>query len=56
MSSDRSGVCTGNRGLVFSPTQTSTRGGDSSVVRTPDSWSKSRVFESLQERQENFLL
>ena len=33
-----------------------TRGGDSSVVRAPDSWSKGRGFESLQERRENFLL
>ena len=31
-------------------------GGDSSVVRAPDSWSKGRGFESLQERRENFLL
>ena len=31
-------------------------GGDSSVVRAPDSWSKGRGFESLQERPENFLL
>ena len=31
-------------------------GGDSSVVREPDSWSKGRGFESLQERRENFLL
>ena len=31
--------------------------GDSSVVRAPDSWLKSRGFESLvQERRENFLL
>ena len=30
--------------------------GDSSVVRAPDSWSKGRGFESLQERRENFLL
>ena len=31
--------------------------GDSSVVRTPDSWLKSRGFQSLaQERRENFLL
>ena len=29
---------------------------DSSVVRALDSWSKGRRFESLQERQENFLL
>ena len=32
------------------------RGGDSSVVRAPDSWSKGHGFESLQERRENFLL
>ena len=32
------------------------RGGDSSVVRAPDLWSKGRKFESLQERRENFLL
>ena len=31
-------------------------GGDSSVVRAPDSWLKSRGFESLLERRENFLL
>ena len=31
-------------------------GGDSSVVRAPDSWFKGRGFESLQERRENFLL
>ena len=30
--------------------------GDSSVVRAPDSCLKGRVFESLQERRENFLL
>ena len=33
-----------------------TRDGDSSVVRVPDSWLKGHGFESLQERQENFLL
>ena len=32
------------------------RGGDSTVVRAPDSWLKSRGFKSLQERRENFLL
>ena len=32
------------------------RGGDSSVVRAPDSWSKGRGFESLLGRWENFLL
>ena len=32
------------------------RGGDSSVVRAPDSWLKGRGFESLLERWENFLL
>ena len=31
-------------------------GGDSSVVRAPDSWSKGRGFESLQERREYLLL
>ena len=31
-------------------------GGDSSVVRVPDSWLKGRGFESLLERQDNFLL
>ena len=31
-------------------------GGDSSVVRAPDSRSKGRGFESLLERRENFLL
>ena len=30
------------------------RGGDSSVVRAPDSWLKGRGFESLLERLENF--
>jgi len=30
--------------------------GDSSVVRARDSWSKSRGFESRQERREHFLL
>ena len=30
--------------------------GDSSVVRTRDSWLKGRGFESLQERRKNFLL
>ena len=31
-------------------------GGDSSVVRAPDSWLKGRGFESLLERRENFIL
>jgi len=31
-------------------------GGDSSVVRAPNSWLKGRGFESLLERWENFLL
>ena len=31
-------------------------GGDSSVVRAPDSWLKGRGFESLLERREKFLL
>ena len=31
-------------------------GGDSSVVRAPDSWLKGRGFESLLERRGNFLL
>ena len=31
-------------------------GGDSSVVRAPDSWLKGLGFESLLERRENFLL
>ena len=31
-------------------------GGDSSVVRAPDSRLKGRGFESLLERRENFLL
>ena len=31
-------------------------GGDSSVVRTPDSLLKGRGFESLQDRREHFLL
>ena len=31
-------------------------GGDSSVVRAPDSWLKGRGFESLLERRENFVL
>ena len=34
----------------------STGGGDSSVVRAPDSLLKGRGFESLLERRENFLL
>ena len=33
-----------------------TGGGDSSVVRAPDSWLKGRGFESLLERRENFIL
>ena len=37
-------------------TTTSPRSGDSSVVRAPDSWLKGHGFESLQERQGNFLL
>ena len=32
------------------------KGGDSSVVRAPDSWSKGCGFESLLERGDNFLL
>jgi len=32
------------------------RGGDSSVVKAPDSWLKGRGFESLLEWRENFLL
>ena len=32
------------------------QGGDSSVVRAPDSWLKGRRFESLQKQCENFLL
>ena len=39
-----------NTGLVI------LRGGDSSVVRAPNSWLKGRGFESLLERRENFLL
>ena len=31
-------------------------GGDSSVVRAPDSWLEGRGFESLLERRENFFL
>ena len=49
-----------NRQDLFTNTQnTSTLkkgGGDSSVVRAPDSWLKGRGFESLLERRENFLL
>ena len=41
--------------LFFNASQ-KTGGGDSSVVRATDSWSKGRGFESLQERRENFLL
>ena len=37
--------CEANRGFG---------GGDSSVVRAPDSWLKGRGFESLLERRENF--
>ena len=37
-------------------TKTTIGGGDSSVVRAPDSWSKGRRFESLLERWENVLL
>ena len=33
-----------------------TGGGDNSVVRALDSWLKCRLFKSLQERWENFLL
>ena len=35
---------------------TGSGGGDSSVVRAPDSWLKGRGFESLQERRDNFIL
>ena len=31
-------------------------GGDSSVLRAPDSWLKGHGFESLQERRDNFLI
>ena len=41
--------------LFLSPPQPS-GSGDNSVVRAPDSWSKGRGFESLQERRDNFLL
>ena len=34
----------------------SSGGGDSSLVRAPDSWLKGSLFESLQEQRENFLL
>ena len=39
-----------------SDTRMTAGGGDSSVVRAPDSWLKGRGFESLLERRENFLL
>ena len=45
--------------LKYTHTHTHTHtqgGGDSSVVRAPDSWLKGRGFESLLERRENFLL
>ena len=43
---------------TLTPAEDSTYGGggDSSVVRAPDSWLKGRGFESLQERRKNFLL
>ena len=42
--------------LLFCCLQLREGGGDSSVVRAPDSWLKGRGFESLLERRENFLL
>ena len=42
------------RHTFVGPYVSGTRG--SSLVRTPDSWSKGREFESRQERRENFLL
>ena len=47
-----------NNGSVkaVSPRHCPAGGGDSSVVRAPDSWLKGRGFESLLERRENFLL
>ena len=41
--------------LTHTHTQAS-GGGDSSVVRAPDTWLKGHGFESLQERRDNFLL
>ena len=41
---------------IFELCNTLFGGGDSSVVRAPDSWLKGRGFESLLERRENFLL
>ena len=41
---------------VHSDSDSDIGGGDSSMVRAPDSWLKGRGFESLLERQENFLL
>ena len=41
---------------AFFPQSVCLGGGDSSVVRAPDSWLKGRGFESLLERRENFLL
>ena len=42
--------------LSFKVRSSLSGGGDSSVVRAPDSWLKGRGFESLLERRENFLL
>ena len=46
---------TQNKVTVLEALHTHVRGGDSSVVRAPDSWLKGRGFESLLERRENFL-
>ena len=43
--------------VKYQPSKLNSKGGgDSSVVRAPDSWLKGRGFESLLERRENFLL
>ncbi len=42
--------------MCFSAATVISGGGDSSVVRAPDSWLKGRGFESLLEQRENFLL
>ena len=42
--------------IFFKASKTLLVGGDSSMVRAPDSWLKGCGFESLQEQRENFLL
>ena len=46
----------GEQSYIKGSTKQLLRGGDSSVVRAPDSWLKGRGFESLLERRENFHL